>query len=118
MRRFLTIICTLFMSIALSAKVKPAGIISDNMVLQQQTEVAIWGTAKPDSKVVIMPGWTKVKTTVKTGADGKWFVKVATPQASLTPYDIVFDDGEKTTVRNILIGKYGFAQVSLTWECR
>ena len=105
MRIFLTIICTLFMSIALSAKVKPAGIISDNMVLQQQTEVAIWGTAKPDSKVVIMPGWTKVKTTVKTGADGKWFVKVATPQASLTPYDIVFDDGEKTTVRNILIGE-------------
>ena len=75
------------------------------MVLQQQTQVALWGTAEAGSKVVIMPGWTKHKTSVKADGNGKWFAEVATPNASLIPYDIVFSDGEKTVVKNVLIGE-------------
>jgi len=105
MKKLMIVLCTLILGASLSAKVKPAGIISDNMVLQQQTEVALWGTAKAGSKVTVLPGWTDVKTSVKVGTDGKWFAKVATPQASMTAYDIVFDDGEQTVVKNVLIGE-------------
>ena len=105
MKRLLSIACVVFATIVLEAKVKPAGIISDNMVLQQQTQVALWGTAEAGSKVVIMPGWTKDRTSVKADDKGKWFAEVDTPNASLTPYDIVFDDGEKTVVKNVLIGE-------------
>ncbi len=41
----------------------------------------------------------------KTGKDGKWAVKVQTPKASYTPLSITFDDGEKTTLKNILAGE-------------
>ena len=105
MKRFLCIVSVVFSTLVLEAKVKPAGIISDNMVLQQQTQVALWGTAEAGSKVVIMPGWTKHKTSVKADGNGKWFAEVATPNASLIPYDIVFSDGEKTVVKNVLIGE-------------
>ena len=105
MKRFVTIICSLFVTVSISAKVKPAGIISDNMVLQQQTQVALWGWAKENSKVTIVPGWTKDKVSVKSDKNGKWFAKVLTPSAGLTPYNIIFDDGEKTIVNNVLIGE-------------
>jgi sialate O-acetylesterase len=105
MKRFLCIVSVVFSTLVLEAKVKPAGIISDNMVLQQQTQVALWGTAEAGSKVVIMPGWTRDKISVKADDKGTWFAEVATPNASLTPYDIVFSDGEKTVVKNVLIGE-------------
>lgn len=105
MKRFLCIVSVVFSMLVLEAKVKPAGIISDNMVLQQQTKVALWGTAEAGSKVVIMPGWTRDKISVKADDKGTWFAEVATPNASLTPYDIVFSDGEKTVVKNVLIGE-------------
>ena len=63
------------------AKVTLPSVIGDNMVLQQQSDVALWGMAKPDSKVIIAPSWTKKKTVVRSEIDGKWFVRVATPQA-------------------------------------
>ena len=34
---------------------------------------------------------------------------VETPAAGYTPYEITFDDGEKTTLKNILIGEVWLA---------
>ncbi len=39
--------------------VKPASIFSDHMVLQQQSNVALWGWAKPSTKVKIVTSWNK-----------------------------------------------------------
>ena len=61
------------------AKVTPASIFADDMVLQQQTDVAVWGTANPNSKVTITTTWSKAKTVVYADADGKWSAKLATP---------------------------------------
>ena len=105
MKRVMIVLLASLVSVGLIAKVKPAGIISDNMVLQQQTEVALWGWAKENAKVTIKPGWTKEKISAVSDGDGKWFAQVSTPSAGLTPYNIVFDDGEKTVVRNVLIGE-------------
>ncbi|TWR24824.1 9-O-acetylesterase [Mucilaginibacter pallidiroseus] len=86
-----------------SAKVVPAACFTDNMVLQQKAKVSLWGTAKPGGQVIITPGWTKQKYQTKVAADGKWMAKVATP-AYGGPYHVSFDDGEKLTLSNILIG--------------
>lgn len=88
----------------MQAKVTLPSFISDNMVLQQKTDVAVWGTAEPDSKVVITNTWSKNKTVVMADSEGNWFAKVATPAAG-GPYEMTFSDGEKLTVRNILIGE-------------
>ena len=104
MKRILSICALLICSAALYAKVELPPIFADNMVLQQQTDAALWGKAKPESKVTITTTWSKAKTVVSTDADGKWFARVATPAAG-GPYEITFNDGEKLTLKNVLIGE-------------
>ena len=87
-----------------SAKVELAPIFADNMVLQQQTDAALWGKSEPGKKVTITTSWSKAKVVVNADADGKWFARVATPVAG-GPYEITFNDGEKVTLKNVLIGE-------------
>lgn len=101
---FLGFVFMLVALVSVDAKVEPASLFSDNMVLQQQTDAAIWGKARPDAKVAITPSWSGKKVVVKADTDGKWFARVATPSAG-GPYELKFDDGEKTILKNILIGE-------------
>jgi len=89
------------------ANVKPASIFTDHMVLQQQSNVAIWGWAKPLAKVKINTSWNKQNYTVTADQTGKWKVKVVTPIAG-GPYDIELNDGEKLVLTDILIGEVWF----------
>ena len=108
MKRFFFALALALLSAAASAKVELPNFLGDNMVLQQQTDAALWGTAAPGKKVTIRPGWTRSKVTVKADPEtGKWFARVATPAAG-GPYDIVISDGEKLTVHNVLIGEVWF----------
>ena len=108
MKKLFLVLALALLSAAVSAKVELPNFIGDNMVLQQQTQAAIWGTAAPGKNVTIRPGWTKDKTVVKADPEtGKWMARIATPAAG-GPYDIVISDGEKLTVRNVLIGEVWF----------
>ncbi len=77
---------------------------ADNMVLQQQTEAAIWGTASAGSNVQIVTSWNRKKYTVKADATGKWKTKIATPAAG-GPYQITISDGSPLILKNVLIGE-------------
>ncbi|WP_316807887.1 sialate O-acetylesterase [Pedobacter agri] len=90
-----------------AATVKPASIFTDHMVLQQQSNVAIWGWAKPSTKVKISTSWNKQNYSVIADQNGKWKIKVATPAAG-GPYDIELNDGEKLILTDILIGEVWF----------
>lgn len=107
MKRILIIFAALFAVIELDAKVVLPHVLGDNMVLQRETEVKLWGTAKPGKKVTITPSWNKEAMTVNAGKDGKWIASVRTGAAG-GPYYIVFDDGEKLTVNNVLLGEVWF----------
>ena len=65
----------------MQAKVVLPGLFADNMVLQQETEAALWGKAEPGAKVAIAGSWSKSKVTVAADADGRWFARIATPKA-------------------------------------
>lgn len=106
LKKYLLLTALLLLSAAAQAKVELPSILSDNMVLQQKAQVALWGTATGKT-VTITASWSKAKTVVKPGADGKWFARIATPEAG-GPYELCFNDGEKTVVKNILIGEVWF----------
>ena len=93
--------------VTLSAKVTLPSVFSDNMVLQQQTDVAIWGTAEAGKTVTIRTTWSKDKVNVKAGDDGKWITRISTPAAG-GPYEIRISDGEELTLKNVLIGEVWF----------
>lgn len=90
-------------------KVIPSSLISDNMVLQQQTEIKLWGKATPNTKITITTSWNKKTQKCSSNSDGCWIFKLHTPKASYTPHSILFDDGDKTKVSNILIGEVWLA---------
>ena len=87
-----------------NAKVTPAACFTDNMVLQQKTNAAIWGTEAPGKAFTIITSWNNKTYKVTPAANGDWKIKVATPSYG-GPYSITFNDGETTTLNNILIGE-------------
>lgn len=94
----------LLSDLSLNAKVKLPAIFSDGMVLQQQSNVNIWGTATPNKEVVVVAGWDAKRHVVKSDAEGAWKLAIPTPQAG-GPFTLTFDDGTPTSIQNILIGE-------------
>ncbi len=97
------------LSFSSSAQIELSNLFSDNMVLQQESHVNIWGKAKKNQELIIYTSWSGkiVRTIVKD--DGSWEVKIKTPSAG-GPYNIqVTCDGETKTINNILIGEVWLA---------
>ena len=105
-KRFLMILTITLTTIAIAqAKVRLPHLISDNMILQQQTDARLWGWADKGKTVKISVSWSSDVYTIKADKQGHWLVKIRTPKASYTPLSITFDDGEKTTINNVLSGE-------------
>lgn len=79
-------------------------IFSDNMVLQQNTNVPFWGKAQMDGELKISADWGEtVKVTIKK--DNNWFVKLRTPKAG-GPYNVKLQAGDSILVyKNVLVGE-------------
>ena len=84
----------LLISVTAEAQVKLSPLFSDNMVLQQQTEAPIWGSARPGKTVEITTSWDRKEYTVKADGQGRWKTEVATPEAG-GPYRITISDGKR-----------------------
>jgi sialate O-acetylesterase len=86
------------------AKVTLPNIFTDDMVLQQKEKVVFWGDAAANKTVTITTSWDNHKYTAQTDAEGKWEGTINTPSFG-GPYNISFDDGELSELKNILIGE-------------
>lgn len=91
-------------SIAGSAKVKLPSLVGSNMVLQQRSDVKVWGDAKPGSKVTIKASWSKAAVVALANSDGRWVSTLKTPEAG-GPYSITVSDGEPIVLTNVLVGE-------------
>ena len=87
------------------ADVKLPAVFNDNMVLQQQSQVDVWGWAKPHTNVSVTGSWNRKTYSAKSDANGYWRLKIATPAAGFTPYSLTVSDGKAVTISNILIGE-------------
>ncbi|MGN0052500.1 MAG: sialate O-acetylesterase [Bacteroides sp.] len=108
------LVCALLLgAVSVEAKVKLPSLVCDNMVLQQQTEVKLWGEATPKAEVCITPSWSGEAKTCRADKDGRWTLQLPTPAGGYTAYDITFDDGDKSSpavvVRNVLVGEVWLA---------
>jgi len=87
------------------AEIKVASILGNDMVLQRNTEVKLWGKAKPGENLVITTGWDKTKAKAICNDKGDWMVKVKTIDAG-GPYSIsIASKNETITLKNILLGE-------------
>lgn len=72
-------------SVEAEAEVRLSSMIGDNMVLQQNSNARIWGTADPGEKVTVIPSWDGKKYETVTDSTGDWSLAVATPAGLFTP---------------------------------
>lgn len=88
------------------AKVVLPHLFSNGMVLQQKSEVPVWGTSDvKNARVRITTSWNLRTYTGKAGVDGKFNIKVKTP-AYGGPYTLTITDGKgSVTVSDVMIGE-------------
>jgi sialate O-acetylesterase len=104
----MTAVCALFFTDSgLNAKVKLPSILGDNMVLQQQTKVKIWGEAPAKARVTVKTSWDNKSYAETADNNGNWLLTVGTPAAG-GPYEISISDGEEIVLKNILVGEVWF----------
>lgn len=84
------------------AEVKTGGLFTDNMLLQRDKKVAVWGTTDKTDEVTVTFGDQTVKAAPK---DGKWKVELAPLKASAEPRNLTIKQGDQTvTKQNVIVG--------------
>jgi sialate O-acetylesterase len=88
----------------INAQVKLQPLFTDNMVLQQNSITPVWGKSKAGKKITLTTSWDKKKYETTADDNGNFEFKVNTPHAG-GPFTLTFNDGRKTTLRNVMIGE-------------
>lgn len=103
-KRYLLSLCmAVLLAVELQAKVVLPALLCDNMVVQQNSVVCLWG--KSDASVLtVKPSWTEKEYRTDVSGNGSFQLWIETPLAG-GPFEIEFNDGEKTTVRNVMAGE-------------
>ena len=85
--------------LAVQAEISLPAIFGDNMVLQQNTEVKIWGTSDSRAGISVTCSWDNRTYETTADASGKWSAVIETPPAG-GPYRITVVDmaGDKVPI--------------------
>jgi sialate O-acetylesterase len=94
----------LIVTVSMQAKVTLPAVLDDNMVLQQETLIKIWGWSAPGANVKLSASWGE-QATAKADEKGNWIATLKTPAASFNAQSLTISDGEPVTLNNILIGE-------------
>jgi sialate O-acetylesterase len=107
MKRYLIIFIFALIGHSVWADIKLPALVGDNMVLQRDARINIWGWADPNENISILFTDHALKT--KAGKDGRWKI-ILPPQGAGGPYEMVLK-GKKSsvTIKNILIGEVWLA---------
>jgi sialate O-acetylesterase len=108
-KKILLIVCCLFAH-WVAAEINLGPLFTDNMVLQRDKPVVIWGTAEQGETVTVeFAGQAKSGV---TGADGKWQVTLDPMPASSEPRKMIISSNSNTPTlqySNLLVGEVWFA---------
>lgn len=105
--KVIIISCLFFIfSETLSAKVTLPSIFSNGMVLQQSSQINIWG--KATNTINITTSWDGKSYKVSPDKNGNWKTKINTPMAGGS-FNIILNDGEELKLSDILIGEVWLA---------
>lgn len=79
-------------------------LVSSDMVLQQNTEIRLWGWGEPLEEVEIVTSWNGEVVKTVTDSHANWSVQVMTPEAG-GPYEIKISGYNQILLENVLIGE-------------
>ena len=73
MKRPFSTAVLLLASVMAWGKVTLPDIVSDNMVLQQQTQARLWGWAEPKTEITVHTSWNEETYLARADEKGRWF---------------------------------------------
>jgi len=123
MKHFLlTLVILSVFSMNMFGKITLPSVFSDNMVLQQNSKIAIWGWAGPGETIKIVASWNS-KDTVKVKADNtsEWKTSIQTIGAG-GPYSIKILGSGNAELKNVMLGEVWICsgqsnmEMSVNWK--
>jgi len=100
------------------AKIRLPALFSDNMVVQRDTTVNIWGWGNPGEQVQLVASWNPTDTLETTATrQAQWKLKLKTP-ADPGPYSISLKGSNTITLNNVMVGEVWIAsgQSNMEWS--
>jgi sialate O-acetylesterase len=94
----------LMISGTMMANVTLPNIFGDNMVLQRNAEVKIWGWANPKEEIKLVSSWNNQEYKVVANNQAQWELHIKTPEAG-GPFTISIKGYNEVVLKNILIGE-------------
>jgi len=104
MNRVTFSLIVLFFSTATLANVRLPAVIGSHMVLQQQSNVTIWGWCDAGENIKLKTTWDTTTYNAVGSSSAKWTMKVKTPLAG-GPYQITITGNNNIVLEDILIGE-------------
>lgn len=105
----------LICSSSIQSQVSIAKIFADNMVLQRNTLIPVWGWAKANEAIEIR--FNKQVKKAKADKNGKWMVRLS-PEAAGGPYELIVKGKNTIQLKNILVGEVWICsgQSNMEWS--
>jgi sialate O-acetylesterase len=92
-------------------------IFSDNMVLQRNSEVTIWGWASALEPVTLTTSWSEKSYTTKANNQAYWEITITTPDIR-EPQEIFLKGYNEVKISNVLLGEVWLlsGQSNMEWS--
>jgi len=87
-----------------NADVRLPAVIGDNMVVQQNEKVPLWGWADPGENIHVQGSWQRTRISTQADEKGRWRVRLKTPKAG-GPHTISIRGKNTVVLRNVLAGE-------------
>ncbi len=103
------------LTISLAAQTKLPSFFADNMVLQRNTSIPVWGTAKANEKIEIR--FNKQVKKTKADKNGKWLIRLDNEIAG-GPYILTVKANNTIEFKNVLVGEVWLCtgQSNMEWS--
>ena len=117
MKTILSLVFCLMASAALQANISLPAIFTDHMVLQQQSQVSIWGWAKPGENIKLVASWDGDTLTTTTDNQSHWSISLSTPAAG-GPHQIYLIGHNTIVLSDVLVGEVWLCsgQSNMEWK--
>lgn len=106
MRRIALAACTAAAAwTGMQAEIVLPQFFTDNMIVQQRSELTVPGHATPGATVTVKTDWPGGSASAKADKEGRFAVKLPTPEAG-GPYTMIISDGtDRKVLQNLLSGE-------------
>lgn len=115
--KVIALLIIVLLTVSASGQIRLPSVICDNMVLQQKSEVAIWGWGDPGTQIKVSGSWSNDTVKALISNQSGWMVKLRTPAAG-GPFKLSIKGNETVVLNNIMIGEVWICsgQSNMEWS--